>query len=230
MQNFIQYTPVEIPKIAARETVVIPGPLDQYLQNLQTIEQQEQSAQSEQPAQQDTTFRWSSSGNKEKPHTQVQSPTAVLQPTTSRQASAQQSNSKAEQAVQIALSKIGSPYVYGATGQNGAYDCSGLIQSAYKEAGVNVPRSTAGWLSSNKQTVGKFDGQPGDVIITGSSSSPSGGHARLITRNLGNGQYEVVEAKGRKYGVVTGTYTVGKDLKNIYRAKKGLKLIKKWEV
>ena len=49
----------------------------------------------------------------------------------------------------------------------------------------------------------------------------------IITKNLGNGKYECIEAKGKKYGVVTSTYTVGNDLKNIYRAKQGIKLIKK---
>lgn len=141
--------------------------------------------------------------------------------------SQQDVSGSANGAVRFALSKVGSAYEWGKSGENGKFDCSGLIQAAFKSQGKNVPRSTEGWLHSNKQTVGKYDGQPGDVIITSSNNSKSGRHARLITKNLGNGKYECVEAKGKKYGVITSTYTVGNDLKNIYRAKQGLKLIKK---
>lgn len=131
-------------------------------------------------------------------------------------------------AIQYAADHLGKDnYKYGATGENGNYDCSGLIYKAYQSQGVNVPRSTAGWLSSNKTKVDAYEGQPGDVIITSSSQSGSGNHARLITKNLGNGQYECIEAAGKNKGIITSTYTVNSKLKAIYRAKRGLKLIKK---
>jgi cell wall-associated NlpC family hydrolase len=44
-------------------------------------------------------------------------------------------------AVAAALTKLGVPYVYGATGPN-AFDCSGLTQWAYRQAGVTIPRVT----------------------------------------------------------------------------------------
>lgn len=130
--------------------------------------------------------------------------------------------------IQYAADHLGkNNYKYGATGENGTYDCSGLIYKAYQSQGVSVPRSTVGWLSSNKTKIDAYEGQPGDVIITSSSQSGSGNHARLITKNLGNGQYECIEAKGKNEGIVTSTYTVNSKLKAIYRAKRGLKLIKK---
>ena len=46
---------------------------------------------------------------------------------------------KAEKAVQFALAQVGDRYVYGATGPN-AWDCSSLIQAAYRSAGVHLPR------------------------------------------------------------------------------------------
>lgn len=40
-----------------------------------------------------------------------------------------------------AETKIGSPYVWGATGPD-AFDCSGLTSWAYKQAGVDIPRTS----------------------------------------------------------------------------------------
>lgn len=137
------------------------------------------------------------------------------------------SNSTIQGVLDFAKSKLGNKYVYGNAGENDAYDCSGLIYAAYKSQGKTVPRSTDAWIASNKSTIEPTEGKPGDVIITYSNNGKSGKHARLITRNLGNGKYECIEAKGRKDGIVNSTYTVNNKLINIYRAKKGLKLIKR---
>lgn len=45
------------------------------------------------------------------------------------------------QIVQFAKAKLGDPYVYGATGP-GTFDCSGLVQYVFKEAGISVPRTS----------------------------------------------------------------------------------------
>ena len=47
----------------------------------------------------------------------------------------------AGQAVAYAYSKLGDPYVYGATGPS-SFDCSGLVQAAWASAGVAIPRTT----------------------------------------------------------------------------------------
>ncbi len=44
-------------------------------------------------------------------------------------------------AVRFALTQVGKPYVWGATGPD-TYDCSGLMQTAYRSAGVAIPRTT----------------------------------------------------------------------------------------
>lgn len=129
------------------------------------------------------------------------------------------------QALNFALSKVGGKYKFGSTGENNAYDCSGLIYAAYKNQGIEVPRTTEGWLS--KTRINNYSGQPGDVIITASSGSPSGRHALMIKENLGNGTYACVEAANSRKGIRERTYTIGKGLKGIFRAKNGTKLIKK---
>ena len=47
--------------------------------------------------------------------------------------------SPAAVAVRFALAQLGKPYQWGADGP-GSYDCSGLVQTAYRAAGVHLPR------------------------------------------------------------------------------------------
>lgn len=51
------------------------------------------------------------------------------------------------QALSWARTQYGKPYVYGGTGPRG-YDCSGLVQQAYRHAGVRLPRTTYQMLAS----------------------------------------------------------------------------------
>ncbi|GAA3691811.1 NlpC/P60 family protein [Gordonia hankookensis] len=66
-------------------------------------------------------------------------------------------------AVQAALSRIGDPYVWGATGPD-SFDCSGLMVWAYEQAGKTLPRSSEAQNSSG-QAVDRNDLRPGDLII-----------------------------------------------------------------
>lgn len=45
------------------------------------------------------------------------------------------------QVVHIAAQQIGAPYRYGGNGRRG-FDCSGLVQFAYRQVGIEVPRTT----------------------------------------------------------------------------------------
>lgn len=47
----------------------------------------------------------------------------------------------AADAVRFALAQVGKPYVWGAIGPD-SFDCSGLMQTAYKSVGVQIPRTT----------------------------------------------------------------------------------------
>ncbi|RJO69097.1 NlpC/P60 family protein [Nocardia panacis] len=77
-----------------------------------------------------------------------------------------------ESALDAALSKVGAPYVYGAAGPN-AFDCSGLVQWSYREAGANVPR-TSGEQLAYGNPISMGDLQPGDLV-----SFYGGGHSGL---------------------------------------------------
>ncbi|WP_028477442.1 C40 family peptidase [Nocardia sp. CNY236] len=52
-----------------------------------------------------------------------------------------------ELALDAAMSKVGSPYVYGAAGPN-SFDCSGLVQWSYRQAGRELPRTSGAQLAS----------------------------------------------------------------------------------
>ncbi|WP_425437881.1 peptidoglycan hydrolase RipC [Mycobacterium neglectum] len=74
--------------------------------------------------------------------------------------------------VQAALSRVGSPYSWGATGPN-AFDCSGLIKWAFLQNGKSLPRSSQA-LAQGGQPVAVSDLQPGDIVTFYSDVSHAG--------------------------------------------------------
>lgn len=66
-------------------------------------------------------------------------------------------------AVQNALGKIGAPYRYGASGPS-AFDCSGLVNWAYKQEGVSLPRTSRAMASAGAP-VSKAALRPGDLVL-----------------------------------------------------------------
>jgi hypothetical protein len=62
-----------------------------------------------------------------------------------------------------AASRVGKPYVWGATGPN-AFDCSGLVQWSFAKAGIRMPRvSQQQWYAGPH--VDYADALPGDLIF-----------------------------------------------------------------
>ncbi|MEU3658471.1 NlpC/P60 family protein [Streptomyces sp. NPDC032940] len=94
-------------------------------------------------------------------------------------ASAQAPNPRAAAAVAYAYQKLGSPYVWGATGPD-AFDCSGLTQAAYRAAGVSLPRTTYAQIGAGRR-VSRAELVPGDLVFFYSGIS----HVGLY---VGNGQ------------------------------------------
>jgi hypothetical protein len=68
-------------------------------------------------------------------------------------------------AVQFAYSQLGHPYMWGATGQQGFYDCSGLMQQAYRAGGVQLPRTSRDQWFFGARVWNVADLQPGDLVF-----------------------------------------------------------------
>ncbi|MFI6032700.1 NlpC/P60 family protein [Streptomyces sp. NPDC051315] len=67
-------------------------------------------------------------------------------------------------AFQAAQSKIGSPYVYGASGPS-SFDCSGLTSWAYAQAGVGIPRTSQAQANAGTRIYSQADLKVGDLVI-----------------------------------------------------------------
>jgi cell wall-associated NlpC family hydrolase len=74
--------------------------------------------------------------------------------------------------VQAALTRVGAPYVWGATGPD-AFDCSGLIKWAFLQTGRSLPRSSQA-LATGGQPIAESDVQPGDIVTFYSDASHAG--------------------------------------------------------
>ncbi len=71
---------------------------------------------------------------------------------------------RAGAAFAAAQSKIGTPYVYGATGPS-SYDCSGLTSWAYGQAGVGIPRTSEAQANYGTRIYSESDLQVGDLVF-----------------------------------------------------------------
>ncbi|SEG84804.1 Cell wall-associated hydrolase, NlpC family [Nonomuraea solani] len=81
-----------------------------------------------------------------------------------RAARAARQQTKARKAVAVAKNQIGDPYRYGGTGP-GSFDCSGLVQFAWKKAGVKLPRVTNSQFARIRNKVSWRNLKPGDLMF-----------------------------------------------------------------
>ncbi|MEW1694145.1 MULTISPECIES: C40 family peptidase [unclassified Streptomyces] len=95
--------------------------------------------------------------------------------------------------VAFARAQIGDSYVMGGTGPN-SWDCSGLVQAAYRQAGIDLPR-ISGDQSSMGTSVSLSNLQPGDILYWGSRSG-----SYHVAVYVGGGKY--VGAQNPSTGVV----------------------------
>ncbi|NJP99779.1 C40 family peptidase [Streptomyces zingiberis] len=70
---------------------------------------------------------------------------------------------RASAALSAAQSKIGSPYVWGATGPS-SFDCSGLTSWAYAQAGVGISRTSQAQAGDGAR-IGQGALKPGDLVF-----------------------------------------------------------------
>ncbi|AQP43751.1 C40 family peptidase [Tessaracoccus flavus] len=99
-----------------------------------------------------------------------------------------------QQVVDYALSKVGSRYVYATAGPS-TFDCSGLTSWAYRQVGIDLPRSSRTQYSAGTR-ISKSQLQPGDLVFYYSPIS----HVGIY---VGNGK--IVDAANPRTGVRTAS-------------------------
>lgn len=152
---------------STNNTYVAPAKTNYYAQANTTVKTQQaatysapaQNTTAAKPAQQQTQQASSQAAQPAK----QQASSQAAQP--AKQQASTQSSSTAQTVVNAAKSQIGKPYVWGATGPN-AYDCSGLVQYAYSQAGKNIGRTTYQQVCAG-QHVSVSQAQAGDILMWG---------------------------------------------------------------
>lgn len=76
-----------------------------------------------------------------------------------------QAASLQSKALKIAAAQKGDPYKWGATGPD-RFDCSGLTQYAFKQAGKKIPRVAADQYNKSKR-ISASSRKPGDLVFFG---------------------------------------------------------------
>ena len=87
------------------------------------------------------------------------------------------------------LQFVGNPYVYGGTSLTNGADCSGFVQSVYRNFGINLPRTSGEQGACGSAVASLAEAQPGDLIWYS-------GHIGIY---IGNGQ--IVHASSAKTGI-----------------------------
>ncbi len=130
----------------------------------------------------DERARWSATGSVQRSsRSSASSPLRAPGTVPEASSAAQAPNSRAAAALAYVYSKLGSPYVWGATGPD-AFDCSGLVQAAYRSAGVSLPRTTYAQIAAGRR-IERSQLLPGDLVFFYSGISHVGvyvGNGRMI--------------------------------------------------
>jgi cell wall-associated NlpC family hydrolase len=74
-------------------------------------------------------------------------------------------------ALRWALAQLGTPYVWGGETPGFGFDCSGLVQAAYKVAGVTLPRVAQDQFDRGPSLPPGTPLEPGDLVFFGTSAS-----------------------------------------------------------
>ncbi|WP_328747256.1 C40 family peptidase [Streptomyces sp. NBC_00285] len=120
--------------------------------------------------------------------------TSTTSTSTSTSTSSSTASGSAAAVIAFAKAQIGDAYVLGATGPN-SWDCSSLLQAAFKQAGISLPR-----VSQDQSTAGTpvslSNLQPGDILYWGSAGSG----AYHVALYVGGGNF--VGAENPSTGIV----------------------------
>lgn len=102
-----------------------------------------------------------------------------------------------DKVINIARSMIGTPYQYGGNSPEEGFDCSGLVQYSYEQAGLDVPRTT-GQLYRRIQPIPTRYLRPGDLVFFNTKYSRFVSHVGIY---LGNNRFIHAPSTGKEVSV-----------------------------
>lgn len=91
---------------------------------------------------------------------------------------------------------VGYPYVYGGTSLTNGADCSGFVQSVYKNFGISIPRDSRSQCAGAGYQVSLDSLQPGDLVFYTNNS----GTVNHVAMYIGGGQ--IVHASDPSTGIM----------------------------
>jgi cell wall-associated NlpC family hydrolase len=108
-------------------------------------------------------------------------------------------------AVDWALAQVGTPYVWGGETPGVGFDCSGLVQAAYKVAGITLPRVAQDQYDATTKLAPGDPIEPGDLIFFGGGPDD----VTHVGIYIGNGQMVDAPYTGADVRVETTPTTPG---------------------
>ena len=108
-------------------------------------------------------------------------------------------------AVDWALAQVGTPYIWGGETSGVGFDCSGLVQAAYKVAGISLPRVAQDQYDSTTKLGPNDPLEPGDPVFFGGGPTD----VTHVGIYIGNGQMVDAPYTGVDVRVESFPMTVG---------------------
>lgn len=154
------------------------------------------------------------------PEIQIEEISPSTTKTTKTTKTSTKTSSLGQRIVDTARQYIGTPYLWGGTDPTKGLDCSAMIQLAYKQNGISIPRTSSDMAKLGRK-VSWDNVKPGDIVHTP-------GHVRMVSK-VENGKVFVIESprSGKKVYEHELTKKDNYNIRRILSAKYGNKLIPK---
>ena len=124
----------------------------------------------------------------------------------------------ASQFAKLAEAQVGKPYVLGAYAaisntDPAKFDCSELVKWLFGRSGTPITDLAAWQYDATKSVSKGTSPKAGDLVFLRNNPARSNGigHVAVLTKKLSSGDWEVIEARGRAYGVVKTTLSYWKN-------------------
>jgi cell wall-associated NlpC family hydrolase len=115
----------------------------------------------------------------------------------------------------FAMAQRGKRYIFGAAGPD-AWDCSSLVQAAYRQVGATIPRTTFGQWPFGKRIRNGTE-RPGDLVFFYSGPNSSPGHPGHVGMVIGGGKMVAARCSTCRPNIGVQNYRVRGDLAGFTR-------------